>query len=145
MTELPHLLERARHGVLLPEEGEVLATMVQAMADRLAELEEAHLQDTSAVNTVRALAERWTKYGSNDLRNAARILRMKAIDPHRKRLLPPTHIYLSTSCHHGEHAYCSSSAGHNTHGDTWTKTPGSCKWCSTPCVCACHRGDPTPR
>ena len=47
------------------------------------------------------------------------------------------HEYLSTSCLHGEHAYCQSVTGSN--GTTeWAKAPASCKFCRTPCICPCH-------
>ena len=43
------------------------------------------------------------------------------------------HEYLSTGCLHGDHAYCQSKTG-----AAGPKTPGQCKFCATPCVCACH-------
>jgi hypothetical protein len=99
------------------------------------------LPHEDALARVQALADRWTQYGSPDLRNAARILRMKVLKPYQEQ---PGHTYLSTSCIHDEHSYCSSPEGGNDHGDTWTKQPSSCKFCSAPCVCDCHR-ESTPR
>jgi hypothetical protein len=47
------------------------------------------------------------------------------------------HIYWSTACLHGEHAYCSSDTG--TNGETtWVKAPGRCKFCRAQCTCHCH-------
>lgn len=43
------------------------------------------------------------------------------------------HVYLSTSCHHGDHEYCRSNTGM-----CGQKTPGVCKFCQAPCICACH-------
>lgn len=48
------------------------------------------------------------------------------------------HVYLSTSCQHGQHDYCASATGSN--GQTeWVKRPGRCKFCPALCVCSCHR------
>lgn len=44
-----------------------------------------------------------------------------------------THDYLSTSCFHGQHAYCQSDTG-----AAGTKTPAQCKFCAAPCSCWCH-------
>lgn len=43
------------------------------------------------------------------------------------------HIYLSTSCHHGNHNYCQTERG--LFG---LKTPACCKFCAAPCRCLCH-------
>lgn len=43
------------------------------------------------------------------------------------------HVYLSTGCLHGEHAYCQSMTGQQ--GE---KRPGRCKFCDARCTCACH-------
>ena len=50
--------------------------------------------------------------------------------------VPPhgDHEYLSTGCRHGNHAYCQ-----DTEGAVGPKVPGQCKFCESPCVCACHR------
>ncbi|MFJ6073669.1 hypothetical protein ACIQFU_22980 [Streptomyces sp. NPDC093065] len=47
------------------------------------------------------------------------------------------HVYLSTGCLHGEHAYCQSHTGHSG-----TKTPAACKFCAAPCTCGCHTETP---
>ena len=48
------------------------------------------------------------------------------------------HVYLSTSCLHGKHAYCQSLTGDN--GETqWVKEPGKCKFCDAQCICECHQ------
>lgn len=44
------------------------------------------------------------------------------------------HVYLSTGCYHGDHAYCQAMTGLNG-----TKRPGQCKHCGARCVCACHQ------
>lgn len=46
----------------------------------------------------------------------------------------PPHVYFSTSCFHNDHDYCKSETGL-----IGNKTPGVCKFCSAPCICACHR------
>lgn len=43
------------------------------------------------------------------------------------------HVYLSTGCYHGDHAYCSAPTG-----AVGAKQPAQCKHCSAPCVCPCH-------
>lgn len=49
------------------------------------------------------------------------------------------HLYRSTACLHRQHAYCASTIGHNADsGDSWRKTPASCKFCAAPCDCLCH-------
>lgn len=45
----------------------------------------------------------------------------------------PPHVYLSTSCFHGDHNYCQSERGL-----LGNKTPSVCKFCAAPCVCTCH-------
>lgn len=45
----------------------------------------------------------------------------------------PPHVYLSTSCFHGNHKYCQSERGL-----LGNKTPSVCKFCEAPCVCRCH-------
>lgn len=47
------------------------------------------------------------------------------------------HVYLSTGCLHGEHAYCQS-----THGQAGLKTPAQCKFCQAACTCHCHNTTP---
>lgn len=46
----------------------------------------------------------------------------------------PRHVYLSTSCFHGDHNYCKRETGL-----IGTKTPACCKFCAAPCICECHR------
>lgn len=43
------------------------------------------------------------------------------------------HVYLSTGCYHGDHAYCQSMTGLNG-----TKRPAVCKFCQASCRCECH-------
>lgn len=45
----------------------------------------------------------------------------------------PPHVYLSTSCFHGDHNYCKRETGL-----LGTKIPGVCKFCEAPCICSCH-------
>jgi len=45
-----------------------------------------------------------------------------------------THAYLSTSCLHGEHDYCSAA----DRPDGTAKTPATCKFCRAACLCPCH-------
>lgn len=45
------------------------------------------------------------------------------------------HVYLSTGCLHGDHAYCQAKAG-----AVGAKTSATCKFCAAPCVCTCHGG-----
>ena len=47
------------------------------------------------------------------------------------------HIYLSTGCYHGDHAYCQAMTGLNG-----AKRPASCKKCGAKCVCPCHQQAP---
>jgi hypothetical protein len=44
------------------------------------------------------------------------------------------HVYLSTSCFHGNHTYCQTETGL-----IGVKIPGECKFCHSPCICPCHR------
>lgn len=46
---------------------------------------------------------------------------------------PSEHVYLSTGCLHGQHAYCQ-----NVDGIAGLKKPAQCKFCTAPCVCGCH-------
>lgn len=48
------------------------------------------------------------------------------------------HVYLSTACLHEIHEHCKSPKAL----DGEDKLPATCKWCATPCVCACHRLPP---
>ena len=52
------------------------------------------------------------------------------------------HVYLSTGCWHGDHAYCQAMTGLNG-----AKRPASCKKCGAKCICPCHRQaePPAPR
>lgn len=43
------------------------------------------------------------------------------------------HVYLSTGCLHGDHAYCQSTVG------AWHKQPAQCKFCAAACTCSCHQ------
>ncbi len=45
-----------------------------------------------------------------------------------------SHWYLSTSCLHGKHDHCQSTV--NIQGGM--KSPATCKWCPSSCVCSCH-------
>lgn len=45
------------------------------------------------------------------------------------------HVYLSTSCLHGEHVYCQAAAGQAG----TAKKPAQCKFCAAACICECHR------
>jgi hypothetical protein len=47
------------------------------------------------------------------------------------------HRYLSTGCLHGDHDYCKAPTG-----AAGSKTPASCKFCRSKCVCGCHREAP---
>jgi len=47
------------------------------------------------------------------------------------------HVYLSTGCLHGDHAYCKSMTGLNG-----AKRPASCKKCGAKCICGCHQEQP---
>lgn len=46
------------------------------------------------------------------------------------------HVYLSTGCLHGRHAYCKWEVG-----KLGPKRPAQCKFCAAPCVCPCHKED----
>lgn len=52
---------------------------------------------------------------------------------------PATHVYLSTSCFHGDHDYCKNMTGLNG-----TKRPAECKFCGAMCRYSCHTEHPTP-
>lgn len=41
------------------------------------------------------------------------------------------HVYLSTGCYHGDHAYCQRGGE--------AKRPAQCKFCTAMCICDCHR------
>lgn len=43
------------------------------------------------------------------------------------------HVYLSTGCWHGDHAYCQAMTGLNG-----AKRPAECKKCGVHCICECH-------
>ena len=49
------------------------------------------------------------------------------------------HIYLSTGCYHGDHAYCQAMTGLNG-----AKRPASCKKCRARCICPCHQQTEPP-
>lgn len=44
------------------------------------------------------------------------------------------HVYVATSCIHGDHAYCQ----RGVRGDGGPKRPATCKFASEPCACWCH-------
>lgn len=46
-----------------------------------------------------------------------------------------SHRYLSTSCLHGGHDHCEGEM--NQKGET--KVPKTCKYCTSRCVCPCHK------
>lgn len=46
------------------------------------------------------------------------------------------HIYFSTACIHGEHAYCRCDVSLTGQ----PKVAGKCKFCDERCVCECHQG-----
>jgi hypothetical protein len=52
------------------------------------------------------------------------------------------HEYLSTSCWHGDHNYCSHKKvlEQPVDGDEYirTKKPAECKFCNARCICPCH-------
>jgi hypothetical protein len=52
----------------------------------------------------------------------------------------PPHVYLSTSCFHGDHNYCKRETGL-----LGTKIPSVCKFCQAPCVCQCHSESETEK
>ncbi|MEV2259161.1 hypothetical protein AB0J13_10935 [Streptomyces anulatus] len=58
---------------------------------------------------------------------------IEGIDMHLAELTESGHVYLSTGCLHGEHAYCQSMTGQQ--GE---KRPGRCKFCDALCTCPCH-------
>lgn len=47
-----------------------------------------------------------------------------------------SHVYLSTSCFHGEHDYCASMTGYQG-----AKRGGQCKFCEAKCTCPCHTSE----
>lgn len=95
--------------------------------DAEAELKQAQ----AALDRVRHLADLidtgapWT---SNQQTTAARIREAAASRP------AGGHLYLSTGCRHGDHAYCQ-----NHTGLSGQKTPATCKFCGAPCICGCHQ------
>ena len=71
-------------------------------------------------------------------------LRAALAGPNNQRTTPDNpatsndpHIYLSTGCYHGDHAYCQSMTGL-----AGAKRPASCKKCGAKCICPCHRSAP---
>ena len=54
--------------------------------------------------------------------------------PRRYEQASERHVYLSTGCLHGDHAYCQ-----NHTGLSGAKRPASCKFCGVRCVCPCHQ------
>jgi hypothetical protein len=51
--------------------------------------------------------------------------------PPQDTVAPSAHVYVSTACWHGEHAYCAA----GMRADGTRKKPGQCKFCSAPCTC----------
>jgi len=49
-------------------------------------------------------------------------------------LIDGEHLYLSTSCLHGDHASCHVCV----RADGTLKNPAQCKFCPSMCVCDCH-------
>ncbi|MDX2846438.1 hypothetical protein PV377_47355 [Streptomyces ipomoeae] len=90
---------------------------------------------------VTALAERWVRSGPPPLgtplarwwdKRLAELL--AALDePAPAATQATSHVYLSTGCFHGDHAYCKNMTGLNG-----AKRPGECKHCGTKCICECH-------
>ena len=56
---------------------------------------------------------------------------------HEQRLAR-AHVYLSTACFHDIHDHCQAST--NLEGQP--KEPKTCKWCTSICVCDCHKETP---
>jgi hypothetical protein len=67
---------------------------------------------------------------------------MSVADDLRAAMTGPSgeHLYLSTSCLHGDHEHCRSFV--NVEGGA--KTPGTCKFCAAVCICEqCDHGAST--
>ncbi|WP_372344664.1 hypothetical protein [Streptomyces sp. KL116D] len=79
---------------------------------------------TEAIETLRRMAD---QIAEDDLRRMADDAQQAG------------HIYLSTSCLHGEHGYCAGGTG-----QAGAKTPAQCKFCAAPCICPCHAADEAP-
>jgi len=47
------------------------------------------------------------------------------------------HVYLSTSCLHGDDEYCQAKQGR-----AGAKNPAVCKFCDAECTCRCHKEKP---
>ncbi|MFD8469056.1 hypothetical protein ACFV10_28610 [Streptomyces cyaneofuscatus] len=58
---------------------------------------------------------------------------VRAVEAFSEEAADAQHVYLSTGCLHGEHAYCQSMTGQQ--GE---KRPGRCKFCDARCTCPCH-------
>lgn len=67
------------------------------------------------------------------LRAARKWEELKELAEHPAVLVDGKHLYLSTGCLHGNHAYCQ-----NKEGQAGPKEAGECKHCSAPCLCPCH-------
>ncbi len=57
----------------------------------------------------------------------------REFEEHPQTIVDGEHLYLSTGCLHGNHAYCQ-----NKEGQAGPKVPGECKHCSAGCICPCH-------
>ncbi|MGW5197332.1 hypothetical protein [Streptomyces spiralis] len=75
--------------------------------------------------------------GGSEGVEAATAAVLAALDGPGPATADTAHVYLSTSCLHGQHGYCQSHTG-----QSGTKTPAQCKFCATPCVCPCHQPGP---
>jgi hypothetical protein len=93
------------------------------------------------VARVRALGDRWAKAGPPPLGASLarwvdrRLVELNtALNETTSAATEATgHVYLSTGCLHGDHAYCQGMTGLNG-----SKRPGECKHCGARCICGCH-------
>jgi hypothetical protein len=102
----------------------------------------------AAVARARALANQWTKAGPPPLGTPLarwvdrRLVELNtALNETTSAATEATgHVYLSTGCLHGDHAYCQGMTGLNG-----GKRPGECKHCGARCICGCHTAtEPAP-
>ncbi|MEU9470470.1 hypothetical protein AB0D78_28400 [Streptomyces avermitilis] len=85
---------------------------------------------TEAIERVRSVLESEAVVGRSALDYRGLITSALMADEAQQ---PEPHVYLSTGCLHNEHAYCQSNTGANG-----AKQPAQCKFCTAPCICACH-------